>query len=53
VIYGRDAIVAESVHPLGQGGMIDLAGQLDPHFADQLELFHIFQYKPMLLMQGP
>jgi len=53
VIFGKKKNFAESVQPLGQSGFISAAGVPDVHFADQLELFRNFEYKPMPLLNGP
>ncbi len=53
VIFGKKKVFAESIQPLGQSGFISAAGVPDPHFADQLELFSNFEYKPMPLLNRP
>jgi len=53
VIFGKKNVFAESIQPLGQSGFISAAGVLDAHYADQLELFRNFEYKPMTLLNGP
>ena len=53
VIFGNKKVFAESIQPLGQSGFISFAGAPDVHFADQLELFRNFEYKPMPLLNGP
>ena len=53
VIFGKKKVFAESIQPLGQSGFISAAGVPDVHFADQLDLFSNFEYKPMPLLNGP
>ena len=53
VIFGKRKVIAESIQPLGQSGFISALGVPDIHFADQLELFRNFEYKPMPLLKGP
>ena len=53
VIFGNRSVFAESIQPLGQSGFISQSGMPDVHFADQLELFRNFEYKPMPLLNGP
>ncbi|MCP4339825.1 MAG: penicillin acylase family protein [Desulfobulbaceae bacterium] len=53
VIFGKKKVFAESIQPLGQSGFISLTDGLDVHFADQLDLFRNFEYKPMTLSTGP
>ena len=53
VILGRPKITSVNIFPLGQSGFIQRTpagdAQFDPHFADQLELYRDFLYKPMRL----
>ena len=53
VIFGKKKVFAESIQPLGQSGFIGALSGPDTHFADQLELFRNFEYKPMTLLNGP
>jgi penicillin amidase len=53
VIFGKNMVFAESSQPLGQSGFISSSGLPDVHFADQLELFRNFEYKPMKLLKRP
>jgi len=53
VIFDKKKVFAESIQPLGQSGFINAAGIPDEHFADQLELFSNFEYKPMPLLKKP
>jgi len=52
VIIDKKKVFAESIQPLGQSGFISAAGVPDVHFADQLELFRNFEYKPMPMLTG-
>jgi penicillin amidase len=53
IIFDKKKVFAESIQPLGQSGFIGLNSGPDIHFADQLELFSNFEYKPMTLLKGP
>ncbi len=53
VIFDKKKVLAESIQPLGQSGFIGALSGPDIHFADQLELFRNFEYKPMTLLNGP
>lgn len=46
---GLSRVHAGSVIPPGQSGFINLAGQEDRHFQDQLDLYVTWLYKPMPL----
>jgi penicillin amidase len=53
VIFRKRKVFAESIQPLGQSGFIGALSGPDIHFADQLDLFRNFEYKPMPLLNGP
>ncbi len=46
-VLGEAVAKAGSVIPPGQSGYIDLTGQEDAHYEDQLELYEEWRYKPM------
>lgn len=56
VILSNPHVTAKTILTLGQSGFIKLVPpgtpQLDPHFADQLDLYRSFQYKPMPLYKN-
>jgi penicillin amidase len=56
VVFERPKPIAESIVSLGQSGFIGLAAPgtpvFDVHFADQLELFRAFGYRPMRLFDN-
>jgi penicillin amidase len=53
IVEQRDGYVveAESIISPGQSGFINQAGQQDPHYEDQHELYDSFTYKPMPLAE--
>jgi penicillin amidase len=57
IIFDKKKVFAESIQPLGQSGFISFSVtgeiELDVHFADQLELYRNFEYKPMPLLKKP
>ena len=45
-------VEAESIISPGQSGFINAAGQQDPHYEDQHELYETWRYKPMPLREA-
>jgi penicillin G amidase len=56
VILSNPHVTAQTILTLGQSGFIKVqppgTPQFDPHFADQLDLYRTFQYKPMPLYKN-
>jgi penicillin amidase len=57
ILLTQPEIQSENIFTLGQSGFIRLVPPsgfaLDSNFRDQLDIFRLFQYKPMLLLPGP
>jgi hypothetical protein len=49
--HGDRHVVAGSIISPGQSGFINPAGQQDPHYEDQHELYAGWEYKPMPLAE--
>lgn len=52
VVLKKPTIEAYNIIPLGQSSFIAPDGTLGPHTTDQLDLFRLFQYKPMRLFMN-